>query len=449
MVRVLLVIVASFWALLSLASPAGAPAGRARAADRAAQTLLETRLFEQGRGMHFRAPGVLPLFHLFEKLPIGVNGLVGRYLGANMEGSRAVGMFEEQHEGKGVVAFGCVFCHSGRAAGRLIVGLGNKRVDVGSMGSLGHAVGGPSPLTSALKDPQWTNRTKGLVPESLIQRWFYRTAGLEMPKDLPAAAVKVPHLWGYGEKRRAGLFCDGLGDGAAPGWAAMVELATGQTAETVRGYRDRLEQIERTIEELMPPAYPFAAESALAGRGRTVFEETCSGCHGSYRRDAQGIPLFEAPRHVEWERVATDRLRLLCVTPEFRKLIASSPLNDLIRTTGLPPGYFAPRLEGVWARFPYLHNASVPTVRDLLTEPSRRPTVWSLRDAGEASRFDEEALGLKIDRGAAADLHRDAARGDRNVYTTDRAGHANQGHAFGTTLPAESKRALIEYLKTI
>jgi hypothetical protein len=449
MVRVLLVIAALLWALLSLAAPAGAPTGRATAAEKAAQSLLETRLFEQGRGMHFRAPGVLPLFHLFERLPVGINGLVGRYLGANMEGRRAVGMFEEKHEGKAVVAFGCVFCHSGRAAGRLIVGLGNKRVDVGSMGSLGHAVSGPSPLTSALKDPRWTNRTKGLVPDSLIQRWFYRTAGLEMPSDLPAAAVKVPHLWGYREKRRAGLFCDGLGDGSAPGWTAMVELATGQTAETVRGYRDRLEQIEHAIEDLLPPAYPFITETALAERGRAVFEETCSGCHGSYRRDARGLPVFDAPRHVDWETVATDRLRLLCVTPQFRKLIAANPLSDLIRATDLPPGYFAPRLEGVWARFPYLHNASVPTVRDLLTEPTRRPTVWSLRDAGEASRFDEEALGLKIDRGTAAGLRREAARGNRDVFSTDRAGHSNQGHAFGTTLPAESKRALIEYLKTI
>jgi mono/diheme cytochrome c family protein len=426
------------------------PRPRDRAADEAAQRLLGTHLFAEGRGMHFRAPGVLPLFHLFERVPLGFNDVVGRYLGANMAGRRAVGMFEEKDErGKGLVVFGCALCHSGRAAGRLIAGLGNKRIDVGNLGTLGHMVAGRSPVTTALKDPRWTNRTKGLVPDSLIQRWFFRSAGLDLPEDLPAAAVKVPHLWGYGEKRRAGLFCDGLGDGAEPGWAAMVELATGQTPETVRGYRDRLEDVERGLAELLPPAYPFITEVALVERGRAVFEETCSGCHGGYRRDPQGFPLYETPRHIGWETVGTDRLRLLCITPQFRGLVANNPLKDLIRATDLPPGYFAPRLEGVWARFPYLHNASVPTIRDLLTEPSRRPAAWPLQDAGEASRFDQEALGLKIDRGASGAFRREAARGNRDVYTIDREGHSNQGHAFGTMLPESSKRALIEYLKTI
>lgn len=445
----LFLLIAILLCALPAALPVGGGATRRRAADEAAKVLLGTHLFAEGRGMHFRTPGVVPLFHLFERFPIDINGMVGRYLGANMDRGRAVGMFEAEERGRRVVAFGCVLCHSGRAAGRLIVGLGNKRIDVGSMGTLGHAIGGQAPVTSALKDPRWTNRTKGLVPDSMIQQWFYRSAGLPLPADLPAAAVKVPHWWGYGEKRRAGLFCDGLGDGAAPGWAAMVELAAGQTAETVRGYRDRLELVERAIAELLPPAYPSIVEDALAERGRAVFEENCSGCHGAYRRDAQGMPAYQPPRHVAWQAVGTDKLRLLCVTPEFRRLIAVNPLADLIRATELPAGYFAPRLEGVWARFPYLHNASVPTVRDLLTDPARRPTVWSLRDAGEASQFDAEALGLKIERGAAAELRREAARGNRDVYSTDREGHSNQGHAFGTTLPEAGKRALIEYLKTI
>jgi hypothetical protein len=335
-----------------------------------------------------------------------------------------------------------VLCHSGRAAGRLIVGLGNKRIDVGSMGALGRAIGGNATLTAAMSNPRWTNRTRGLVPDALIQRWFYANAGLTMPEDLPAAVVKVPHLWGYGEKRRAGLFTDGLGDGAEPGWAAMVELATGQTPETVRGYRHRLEEVEQAIAELLPPAYPFLVETDLAERGRRVFERECAACHGEYRRDAEGLPAYEAPRHIGWELVQTDRQRLLCVTPEFRRLIETSPLKDLIRTTGLPPGYFAPRLDGVWSRFPYLHNASVPTIRDLLTTPARRPKAWSLKDAGEASRFDQVALGLKVG-------HEKPAPGNRDVYSTDREGQSNQGHPFGTALPEASKRALIEYLKTL
>src|SRR3954453_15192716 len=115
---------ASLFLCLSLAAAfAIETSSRRHAADEAARTFLETTLFAEGRGMHFRAPGVVPLFRLFERLPLDVNGTVGRYLGANMQGARAVGMFEAYDRGRAVVAFGCVFCHSGRAAGRLIVGL--------------------------------------------------------------------------------------------------------------------------------------------------------------------------------------------------------------------------------------------------------------------------------------------------------------------------------------
>ncbi len=441
----------------------GPASPRRRAAVRASEAFLNTHLFTNGRGMHFAAPGIVPLFRFFERtpLPLDVNGIMGRYLGANMEDRRAVGMFVAEDHGAQVIALGCALCHSGRAAGRLIPGLGNKRIDVAGLGTVGHAIvesyrlagssrtGDAEPVTTALKDPRWTNHTRGLVPDSMIQQWFYRSAALAMPDDLPAAAVKVPHLWGYGEKRKIGLFSDGLGDGSEPGWAAMVELATGQTPETVRGYRRRLEDVEKGLEELLPPDYPFAIDPAVAARGRGVFEETCSGCHGAYRRDADRAPLFDAPRFIPWESVGTDPQRLLCVTPQFRQLIAKNPLHDLIRETGLPPGYFAPRLDGVWARFPYLHNASAPTIRDLLTDPAHRPAVWSLENAGELDRFDAGALGLAIARGSVDRLLRDAARGDRDVYWTARPGHSNQGHRFGTNLPEDRKRELIEYLKTL
>jgi hypothetical protein len=309
-----------------------------------------------------------------------------------------------------------------------------------------------SPVIGVLKDPRWTNTTKGLVPEAMIQRWFYRSAGLDLPADLPAAEVKVPHLWGYGEKRKAGLFSDGLGDGSTAGWAAMVELAVGQTPEAVRGYYSHLEELEDLLSKLLPPPFPFPIDRELAWRGQSVFGRTCSSCHGNYQTDGNGLAVFKPPQFVPWKDVGTDPQRLRVVTPEFRNLVASSPLHDLIRVGSLPPGYFAPRLDGVWARFPYLHNASVPTLRDLLTQPDRRPTIWSLTDAGEAGRFDREAIGLTVPR--TAGLHQRilryrAAYGDRDVYSTGRVGHSNQGHPFGSGLPEPDKRALLEYLKTL
>ena len=39
-------------------------------------------------------------------------------------------------------------------------------------------------------------------------------------------------------------------------------------------------------------------------------------------------------------------------------------------------GYAAAPLDGVWLRAPYLHNGSVPTLRDLLNAPAERPTSF-------------------------------------------------------------------------
>lgn len=446
---------------------------RLTAAGDAARVLLQTYLFRDGRGIHAAAPGLVPAYRFFQDRPgiLNLNRAFGDQLGWNMEGGRAVGVFPTAYQGQEVLAFGCVGCHSGRAAGRLIVGLGNKRIDIGQMAALTHAIVSPyrwfgafqtsaqwplmkdtDPFTTLLGDSRWTNRTQGLVPIAMIQQWFYRSAGRVLPPGQPAGEVKVPQLWGYSEKRKAGLFCDGFGDGGQPGWAAMVELAAGQTPETVRNFSRELERIEESIEHLLPPSYPFAIDRGLASKGQTVFEQTCSMCHGVYRKDSEGLPVFQAPRLIPWDVVRTDPQRLRAVTPEFRLLVDLNPLQDLVKERAQPSGYFAPRLEGIWARFPYLHNASVPTIRDLLTPPSGRPTSWSLADSGELERFDAQALGLKLPPPlslAGARISLRAAAASRDVYSTAEPGHSNQGHAVGIRLPDSAKKALIEYLKTL
>ena len=457
-----------------LALPVGGPAwgdDRREEARRAEREFAEVQLFAGGRGLHI-TPGLYHLYDLVERPEFPLDfGWAFRWLGFHLEGRRVAGLFGVDYRGSRVGVLGCAGCHSGRAAGRSIVGLGNKTIDVALVAAVVQAFARPfqwteaffpehdrrliedmAAFTETLRDPRRANRTRGLVPIAMIQHWFYRQAGRAMPVDLPAAWVKVPHLWGYGEKRRAGLFSDGFGDGAEPGWAAMVELAGGQTAEAVRRYRDRLEEVEAGLERLLPPPYPFAIDAERAAHGRRVFARVCASCHGNYRRDAQGLPVFEEPRHIAWEAVGTDPERLRCVTPEFRYLVATSPLADMVRGLPRPAGYFAPRLEGVWARFPYLHNASVPTIHALLSEPAERPQAFSLGEAGEWHRFDPEALGVAAPaRGSEeeAALLRWARRGWRSVYWTARPGHSNQGHAFGVSLPESDKKALIEYLKTL
>jgi hypothetical protein len=230
-----------------------------------------------------------------------------------------------------------------------------------------------------------------------------------------------------------------------------VELTAGQRPETVREYLPAIERAEQSLMALLPASYPFAVDGALAQRGAGVFAQNCRECHGSHERDASGLPAPRPPKWVAWDDVRTDEDRLDLVTPEFRRLVAASPLNDLIKISpAYRRGYFAPRLEGIWARFPYLHNGSVPNVLALLMPPEERPRVFSLKRAGERERFDEARLGLTLpDAQEESALLRRGAKGDRSVYDTRRHGHSAQGHAFGTGLSEDEKSALIEYLKTL
>jgi mono/diheme cytochrome c family protein len=450
-----------------LESAGGAEDRRARAFA-AGEEFRRTHLFEDGRGVH-----ALPdLLAVARRSPGGLrHGSVARALeagGVGRDERGLIGFHEASWRGVRVPVAGCAACHVGRAAGRTYPGLGNKAIDVGEIGRRQLDLVGPfalrrawtpandrflvdEALTTARRfaDPDVGNLTRGMVSVGLIFGWFQRQQPVE-PYAPQRAAVKVPHLWGYAEKRSTGLYCDGMGKGA--GWLALVEMTAGQHPETVRAYVRRIEHVETLLERLLPPPYPFAVDRAAATRGGLTFAERCAGCHGTYERDEEGLPRFRAPHHVPWEQVGTDDDRLLAVTPAVRRAIRESPLGDLVRLTEHLGGYFAPRLEGVWARFPYFHNGSAPTLRAVLTRPSERPEVWSLDEPGEAHRYDAVAGGYTVPaRGSLEELELllRARHGARDVYWTRREGHSNRGHAMAEGLTSAERADLIEYLKTL
>jgi hypothetical protein len=445
---------------------------RLREAREAETAIRGTFLFAEGRGMHV-SPGVYETWKAAREKGLGarLTEMSAKRMGFVLEDGQPLGIFQAETSGVKVGVLGCVACHAGRAAGTTYVGLGNKSMDVGEVGRITAAVSAPAiwsratkppeerrlveeamRLTDVLTDPRWTNLTRGLVPVAMVRSWFYRQSGAPIPAEFPRGGVKPPHLWVYGEKRPLGLFCDGFGEGKEPGWAAATELTAGQEPAAVRRYAPRLRDVEDLFAKLLPPPFPGEIDTAAAERGRAVYAESCAGCHGTYRRDAQGLPVYAPPVHVAWESVRTDRDRLGGLGPEFRALVAATPLHDLLSAGSLPPGYFAPRLDGVWARFAYLHNASVPTLRDLLEPAGRRPVAWSLADAGERDRFDPVAVGYRVPPPGSpesADLARRGSEGDRDVYWTKRVGQSSVGHEFGVDLPAPSKSDLLEYLKSL
>jgi mono/diheme cytochrome c family protein len=95
--------------------------------------------------------------------------------------------------------------------------------------------------------------------------------------------------------------------------------------------------------------------------------------------------------------------------------------------------YEARVLNGIWAVAPYLHNGSVPTLRQLLTPPSERAKTFPTG----LVEFDPDAVGIAALPGLPAD------------FDTRLPGNSNAGHEYGTTLSADDKRALLAYLRTL
>ncbi len=459
----------------------------------AKQELRFLHFAEDGRGM-ILAPGLLEVLETFIpgasqsteasefiqqnflsvfdsefRVPNFVESGFAKRWGLYFDKDGLVGFNAAEDNGVTYGAMGCVVCHSGKAAGEHIIGLGNKNIDVQKMASevskmeklwwrwnnfrtrspeFKEIEQNAMQFSEYLSNEEMGNLTQGLVPTAFIKGWFYRIQGRPLPKTAKGQ-VKVPQLWGYEKKRLAGQFCDGFGDGTEVGWGIAVELAAGQTPETARGYYDKIKEAEEVFNYFLPPEYPFDIDEARAEVGKQIFSKTCSGCHGTYEKTPDGFPIYKEPKRIPWHVVKTDFDRLAVGTPEFFELVNSNPLNDIMKYKHTSPGYFAPRLDGIWSRFPYLHNASIPSLYQLLLPEDERVPFFSLEDSGEEYRFDQQKLGLSIPSMKQLARFERSKKLPRSIYDTRRIGHSNRGHNFTANMSDEDRYSLIEYLKTL
>jgi hypothetical protein len=216
-----------------------------------------------------------------------------------------------------------------------------------------------------------------------------------------------------------------------------------------------------------PPKYPFEIDAAAAERGKTLYGEYCAACHGKDGRDFAGDRVGKVE---PIEKVGTDPCRLDNYTHELAaeqgNLYAAYP-GERFRRFRKTNGYANMPLDGIWLRAPYLHNGSVPTVRDLLEPWEKRPKVfyrgYDVVDPKKLGFVADvpEADGVKFfryetqctDERVFCEREKNGEnRHDDNVCVPGRwAGNSNRGHqgrAYGTELPASDKDAIVEYLKT-
>lgn len=251
--------------------------------------------------------------------------------------------------------------------------------------------------------------------------------------------------------------------------------------------------LEDMVKTLWSPVWPKnclpLADTATLTRGEAVYKEQCVSCHAVLKDPERKDPNRQvtavlktlpevvtdptmAMNFVAWKAKSgplegsLDLIQLQKFGPEapgYNLLLATVNgivLNGINKPNGVPvnisglevnvasdlahfksalesartPRYKARPLNGIWATAPYLHNGSVPTLWDLLSKTEDRPQVFYVGSRD----FDAEKVGISTKEGPGT------FRFDTSIQ-----GNWRNGHEFGTSLPAQQKKDLLEYLKTL
>ncbi|MEZ0392646.1 MAG: cytochrome c [Pseudobdellovibrionaceae bacterium] len=227
-----------------------------------------------------------------------------------------------------------------------------------------------------------------------------------------------------------------------------------------------IEELATAVFSSQAPLYIdfFPAESIdleRAKQGQKIFVQNCAKCHGQYQKNwdvlPESAPLSE--RLKTYQVLYHQRTPVIDVgTDSFRRrgMKSLEKLNDLkiSKDFGVvikeQKGYVPPPLVGIWARWPYFHNNSAPSLCAVLTASSKRPKVyWAVAANNPAEDFDSDCNGYPMN------LPEQRKKSDYK-YNTQIPGLGNSGHDEGIflsqgqeLLSLEEKRDLILFLKTL
>ena len=222
-----------------------------------------------------------------------------------------------------------------------------------------------------------------------------------------------------------------------------------------------LQELTHTVFNTKAPKYVnfFGRDSinvVKAQKGEQHFIQSCQKCHGSYEKDWNTLNTTKVTYHEVTPviDVGTDPYRYEGIK-YFSDTLNKLNISKLFGTIVEPQkGYVPPPLEGIWARFPYMHNNSIPNLCALLTQTSSRPKSFYTGEARDKKTdFDSECVGYPIGEQAPV-----AWKSNKESFVdTTKLGMGNMGHdkkIFLTSegvekFTTEEKSELIEFLKTL
>lgn len=409
------------------------------------------------------------------------------------------------------MTFSCASCHTANLFGRTVMGLTNRQAQANEFFHLGksffpeldpkffeevgHATEDEVELLvrtqehfaavgSKLPQVRGLDTSLAQVALSLARRsedaWATRSEAVEnspRPNRLEDfTSDSKPAVW-WTLKYKTRWLSDGSIVTGNPIFTNFLwnELGRGTDLDALEGW---LQRNQHVVDELTAAAFAtqaprwedfFGVESideAAAIRGEAHFVEHCATCHGTYEK---GWSAPDADTRSKAGRLQTTRVRYHAQTPVLD--VGTSPnraegmgafadrLNELAvskwmkTVVEVQPGYVPPPLDAVWARYPYLHNQSVPTLCDLLLPAELRTAeFWMGPDENPDTDYDHRCVGLPVGDRVPESWKEDP----RRRFDTTLSGLSNQGHDAwlrgedgGPLLDETTRMELIEFLKTL
>ncbi|MGC4081502.1 MAG: hypothetical protein QM736_05135 [Vicinamibacterales bacterium] len=291
-------------------------------------------------------------------------------------------------------------------------------------------------MTPILSDalPRWgRGRVDTFNPYKAIQ-FNWNLAAL--PGSELIGASDFPSIWNQKPREGMHLHWDGDND-SVDERNLSASLGAGVTPVTVD--HANLQRVRDWIWTLPPPKYPYTVDETLAAKGAPLYQQHCLECHGDHRfRDgvSSGSRIGQV---VPIDAIRTDRHRLDSYTLTFALNQYGLYPESEYRFTHFRKtnGYANQPLDGIWLRAPYLHNGSVPTLRELLEPQDLRPARF----------YRGYDLYDRVKVGFVSNVP--SAHGQLfTLYDTALPGNGNGGHDYGTTLTPGDKDAIVEYMKT-